>query len=523
MRYATIFLLFSLAMDALPESGPATRPVSLKEFKYVVHVSSLHGKNQPQGGTKNRPWKTLAYAVEHLPIFQSPARTAILVSQGEYPLASLHLPDNLALYGGFSDDFQKRDIFQYPSILDGQGKDRLVIAANGTTIDGFYIQNGQVRGKGGAVFCEAIACTLRNNIFRNNRTLSPRPWQPRYRHEIANDGGAIYCQKGAIPVIENNLFVNNTTEIGRGGAVALHGLCKGIIRNNVFINNVTGTSDPKRSSDGGAVSVFDWSSPVIENNIFLENQALNKNDGGALFVALWSSPIIRKNIFVGNRCDDDGGALFVGGQEHRYDRPFDKMPPAEQFFVEISENVFIGNANPSVNSGAMRMTMETRGRFQGNVCAFNTGIYFQRSEVEIAENVILDDFLCIETREWLLPYRIHHNWFLGKFILTTAAMLENNWIKTAQTQINAQTEIPRFVNDRLVLPVWSSNQHPQQGTTTLFVPEKVLKQNELRGRIVRAGNAWGVVKSNDAYFIEIWGLVSEAMEIVVLPSYRIKQ
>ncbi|MDZ7765889.1 MAG: hypothetical protein U5K00_15985 [Melioribacteraceae bacterium] len=43
------------------------------------------------------------------------------------------------------------------------------------------------------------------------------------------------------------------------------------------------------------------------------------NDGGAVFIALWSSTAVKNNIFVDNECGDDAGALFVGGQEHRYD------------------------------------------------------------------------------------------------------------------------------------------------------------------------------------------------------------
>ena len=107
-----------------------------------------------------------------------------------------------------------------------------------------------------------------------------------------------------------------------------------------------------RSSDGGGISIFNWSSPEISGNVVLGNRARGNNDGGGIFVAYWSSAKVRDNVIVANVGGDDGGGLFVGGQEHRYDRPFDPMPAPEDFFVEVTGNRFFGNTNPSGNSGA---------------------------------------------------------------------------------------------------------------------------------------------------------------------------
>ena len=86
-----------------------------------------------------------------------------------------------------------------------------------------------------------------------------------------------------------------------------------------------------RSSDAGAVSIFNWSDAVIEGNLFISNIADSKNDGGAIFIALWSSAKVNNNLFVDNHSGDDAGALFVGGQEHRYGGlPLDPIPPKDQ-------------------------------------------------------------------------------------------------------------------------------------------------------------------------------------------------
>ena len=63
----------------------------------------------------------------------------------------------------------------------------------------------------------------------------------------------------------------------------------GTVRNNVFLENTSGWLDPMmRSSDGGALSIYDHSSPNIEGNILVANRAISENDAGGIFVALWA-------------------------------------------------------------------------------------------------------------------------------------------------------------------------------------------------------------------------------------------
>ncbi|MFQ5676198.1 MAG: right-handed parallel beta-helix repeat-containing protein, partial [bacterium] len=332
----------------------------------------------------------------------------------------------------------------------------------------------------------------------------------------------IYCENGAAPVITNNIFVRNQTEVGRGGGVALHDHCDATIRGNVFLYNTVGLNDPKRSSDGGALSIFDWSDPIVEENIFLSNQALASNDAAGVFVALWSSATIKGNLFVGNVCDDDGGALFVGGQEHRYDRPLDPLPPADEFFVTIVDNVFIGNRNPSQNSGAMRLTMETRGLFANNVVAHNTGIYFQRSEMEVVNNTILEHFLFVETKEGLKPGVIANDIIWGQVDKDTATPMTHCDLRDPMPgDGNISTE-PRFRQDALTLLAAASAYSPKTYVTTLLVPGLSAREGELADRVVRAGDAWGVVKANAGATLEVWGDLSGEVVVIVLPTYHLR-
>jgi hypothetical protein len=503
-----------------PNIGPKTVTVPLEDYRHVIYVSSLKGSDENGDGSTQQPFNSISFALNQIQDARSDNRYAVLVSSGDYFQTPIKMKQYVDFYGGFEPSKWERDIEKSRTILTGGEEGRMVIGANHACLDGFIISNGRIRGKGAGIFCDGVSPTITNNIFVSNKTQSPIPWSPKFLHETANDGGAIYCENGASPIIENNLFAKNATENGRGAAIAFHNNCNGRIANNVFLYNTTGLKDPMRSSDGGAISIFDWSSPIIENNIILNNQSLASNDAGGVFVALWSSPIIRKNIFVGNRCDDDAGALFVGGQEHRYDRPLDLLPGEEKFFVRIDSNVFIGNSNPSKNSGAMRFTMESRGGFNHNIVAHNSGIYFQRSEVTVENNIILDDFLFIETKKGLKPGIIKNNLIWANFILETEATVKDNYLTTAR-EGNFSTP-PTFVNDWIELQANAATYNPKQFVTSIFVSNAEFKKNKLANRVLKAGDQWGVIKSNNKKEIEIWGDFSDHVNFTILPTYRVK-
>ena len=300
-------------------------------------------------------------------------------------------------------------------MLEAGGTGRVLVAADNTKLDGFEVTGGLLRGPGAGVLIDGTSPVLSNNFFTANQTLAPEDWAPKHLHETAHDGGAVYCTNAGEPDIRNNVFAANRTEVGRGAAIAYDGHCAGAIVNNVLMDNFTGLDDPMRSSDGGAISVFRWSSPVVANNVILGNEARSNNDGGGIFVALWSSAKIRDNLIVGNEAGDDAGGLFVGGQEHRYDAPLDPLPDAEEFYVEVTGNRFFGNRNPSNNSGATRITMESRGLVGRNVAAQNRGFYLQRSELDVVDNTILEDTLFIESKEGLGQSKFRNNIVWGGF------------------------------------------------------------------------------------------------------------
>jgi hypothetical protein len=499
--------------------GPFTKAVSAESYRVVLYVSKNTGSDKLGEGTRQNPYKTISHALQTISAPSPENRQVLLVAEGNYSEDPIQMHEYVDMFGGFSAATWERDIFRFVSQLNGEEKNRVIIAASNATLDGFVIRDGIFRGNGGAVLCDGTSPVISNNIFIRNKTLAPDPWTPKYWHEKAHDGGAIYGANGAAPMIEHNNFVYNHTEIGRGAAVAFQNKCKPYLAYNLFAGNSSGLKDSMRSSDGGAVSIFDWCSATIEDNLILNNRALSSNDAGGLFVALWSSADIQNNLFLDNESADDAGALFVGGQEHRYDAPLDTLPSEDQFYVTITKNRFMGNKNPSRNSGAMRFTMESRGRFRENLVVFNTGIYFQRSEVSVENNTILDNFLFVETKEGLKPGIIKDNLIWAEFTLETEVPVVNNNLKNSALYPGNYSVKPLFEDNFVEVKVFSGTFSRNTYLTDLTTSALPFSDGELVNRIIKAGNKWGVIKNNISSSLTVWGDFSGETSVTILPTY----
>jgi len=505
---------------SLPVAGPQTIKIERTAYADFVYVSADSGSDREGDGSALKPLQSLGYALKTITDASRENKYAVCVSVGEYKEETLQMKAYVDLYGGFSKDWKERDIWTCQSILSGQGKRRVLQGADDARLDGFIIQNGVVRGHGGALLCDGVSPVVTNNVFQHNRSLKPLRWKPEYWHETANDGGAVYCKSGSAAVFTFNLFVENSTENGRGAGIAFHDRCKPVLANNVFLNNTTGLDDPMRSSDGGAVSVFDHCQARLDYNIFAGNKALASNDAGGVFIALWSSAQVNGNLFLDNEADDDAGALFVGGQEHRYDAPLDPIPPAEDFFVSIGRNIFIGNRNRTMNSGALRFTMESRGEFYGNYTAFNNGVYFQRSEVLIAENIFLDPVLLTETKTGLKKSTVRHNSFNAGLDLRTAVTMENNFIRRSNAAKGLSEDPLRIGSAGRAFIAASATYYKRQFITSVTLPELDAADGELNNRVLQTGNRWAVIKSNLAGEVNLWGNYSGQAVFYLLPVCR---
>ena len=183
---------------------------------------------------------------------------------------SLILVEGIKLYGGFSGTegaLLERDVSTNVTIIDGSISRNgspayhVIVAADGTTLDGFTIEGGNANGpaddlrrRAGGILCMATDMTFRNCTFRANRART--------------NGGAFYSNGSKLD-FEYCRFSDN------------HGSSGGAILNNGAVANLTScVFDSNRAANG----------PAIYNG--------------------WSSTTTAQNcVFYKNSCSDSAGAI----------------------------------------------------------------------------------------------------------------------------------------------------------------------------------------------------------------------
>ncbi len=525
--YILVSLLF--VVQAFSNNiGPQTTPVKLDgylerdTYHEIRYVSQTKGADREGNGTKENPWATIQHALTQIVDARLSNRYAILVAEGNYAESTINLKEYVSLYGGFDNSTWSRDITVHKTILDGEGRNRVLIGAHHAKVDGFVIRRGVVRGRGGAILCDGTSPVISNNVFTQNKTLAPVPWDPEFLHEVAHDGAAIAADNGASPVVKNNLFFQNSTETGRGGGIACHNNSSPEIVFNIFVDNVAGTADPRRSSDGGAVSAALYSNPTISNNILICNRALTDNDGGGIFSELWSSPIIDGNYIVGNYADDDGGGIYISGQKHHYITQVDAIPPEERFFVYVRNNVIMGNATSGkedANHGVLRSTNDNRMVFENNLIAESIGgIDFRRSEINVRNNTLIADILVRESDH---PANFVNNLIIGDLIQQSAVVLDETEVMSKDKVSDEILFTNLFVDDSMSFEVKGVSFNEDRYVSLIRLSDAKIKPDELRYRIVKSGDRWGVIKHNDESTITVWGNFPDSRDLGILPTYTI--
>ncbi len=143
-----------------------------------------------------------------------------------------------------------------------------------SVLDGFTITGGYfLRNIGGAIRCDGSSPTITNNIIT---------------HNVAEEGGGIFCISGSSPMIAHNRISDNWTSDGGGGIECAHS--SPTIVNNIITNNY----------DGG-IYIMNSGSPTVAGNLIVGNTGY-----GGIYL-YWGdvAATIKDNTIVGN----SGGIL----------------------------------------------------------------------------------------------------------------------------------------------------------------------------------------------------------------------
>ncbi len=267
-RVFLILFIFSISISC----GSGRSSVNTPTPENTVYVS-------PDGTGDGSTWANAASFTDAADMVNNrKTETQLWVKEGTYHFTSPVNFDYLFIYGGFKGgetSLEQRDWARNLTIFDGGGTSSILRNTVGkerggnrvsipSLLDGVIVQNGYLSEQGahgGAVLLNRGA-QVRNCIFRNNKNNRAH-------------GGALFCQGLGGDnlneyVIENSLFVNNTTH-HNGGAVQVASAAKGIFINCTFANNQA------RNQSGGAVG---GGGPNNSDFVFINTVAYNNFGNG---------------------------------------------------------------------------------------------------------------------------------------------------------------------------------------------------------------------------------------------------
>ncbi len=321
----------------------------LSPLQPIFHVNP-RGSDQSDGLT----WSNAKGTVQAALNAARQSGGEVWVARGTY-FEHIVLPAFVHVYGGFSGTETNRELRQIadnPTILDGQGRIKVVLCGNGgylvSRLDGFTIQNGGKftggaglsqygpGGLGGGIYLGVSSPFIvnntitRNSLAHDNSASFPQPasygagiyCELSYaiisgntirQNEILNtfdgSGAGLYCSFSS-PVIQDNTFQENHARYGS----AVFGVATSpILRNNLIESNAMYNTYPLPlylGSVSGAITLQQGEHALIEGNIIRANSAAA---GAGIYLSGFATGRIQNNVMVGNRAEDPMGTGGLGG------------------------------------------------------------------------------------------------------------------------------------------------------------------------------------------------------------------
>ncbi len=351
-RIVVSVVLASLFAFGRPQHASAGR---------IIHVRPV-GNDYADGTTWYSAYGSVGYALS-----EAESGDQVWVAKGTYKTGpagadrtwSFHLPDGVAVYGGFNATesyLSQRNPALNVTILSGDigvsgsNADNAyhVVVANGVSsssiLDGFTITGGNANGAapdnvGGGIYIDYLSSpTLANLIFTGNAA--------------ATNGGAIYAE-GDIAL--NNFAFTGNSAGESGGAVSAQGR----------VNLTSGSFSGNSAADGGALWALSDDDMILTTVTFSNNSA--SNTGGAILAispGMATHAQLTNVRFQGNSATKSGGAVEVEGMEA---------------WTSFNNAIFSGNS--AADGGAVwtdgyyTHTSFTNATFSGNSAANGGAIY----------------------------------------------------------------------------------------------------------------------------------------------------
>ena len=264
-----------------------------------IYYVSTSGSDASGDGTKTAPWLTIAYAVDQCSASEEePAR--IRIAGGIY-YENIEMKPYVRINGGYSPPGWTRDITGNPSIVrpESSSANYTIAAAENTTIDGLYIQNGKT-----GILCEncspvIMSCRITGNTTAGIMGTGSNSSPEINSNEIRSNKEGVYLYNAGFASMEYNIIEEKT-----GNDVTIQGDSHRISNNSLRKNALsalnisymtTGTISSNAIHRNGYYGIFcNFSPPDIYNNRI----AFNDRDG--IFCSSGSLPRIIYNSFYMN-------------------------------------------------------------------------------------------------------------------------------------------------------------------------------------------------------------------------------
>jgi len=526
--------------------GPSTELVKSNNYTEIFYISQNTGSDKKGDGSKKNPWKTILSALNKVKNESDSHLIAFFVAEGVYFGATIEMKQFIDLYGGFNSKTWKRDIYKNATILDGKHTRRVVLGADNARIDGFTVTNGYSQSHGGGILCDDTSPVISNSFIVNNYAAKPDNFNNTRIHQQGNNGGGIAGLYNATPVIRNNIFYNNKTSIGDGGALSFYGWVRKrhgtdrriennfmvgyfrpVVKNNVFIENTAGVDDVyrTRSSNGGAISSSHEARPIIENNIIVSNRAKGNSDAGGIYAEYFSYPTINNNWIVGNISDDDGGGIYV-------------MRLSD---ARITNNFIAGNWTVGKGVGGIRLSKEGRASITNNIIVRNQSggaVQCVDSYMELKNNIIMNNkgkynIFYSNRFSYFKPSLIEDNiirnneglLMLGTKKKNRPIFLNNNISEKITIKGNTDKNV-RLIENNIKGKIQKMTFNNRRYQTIVEIENK-LSNESLIGRVIRIGDFWSVIFNVDNNKLYVWGNAEErtrgSLDFEILSDYQIQK
>jgi hypothetical protein len=278
----------------------------------VVYVD----RDAPGPGHDGESWDTAFVTIQEGASAANPGGE-VWVADGAYA-ENVVLGEYVRLYGGFlgaepggyETSLGQRDFHSHITTINGRQLGSCVTMADGATLDGFTLTNGNAYC-GAGVYCDSITQTavIANNVITHN-------W--------SGGGTAVYCTY-SVAVVTGNTMSDNVSRSNCAAGVLCENSSYGWISDNLICDNTgcgihceynssvivvdnTIARNSTESGNGAGVGIFLGSSGVVVGNLIIGNSAWS---GGGIRVG-WAWCDADRNLVIGNRAHDgDGGGVRI--------------------------------------------------------------------------------------------------------------------------------------------------------------------------------------------------------------------